>query len=351
MTERIKVGILGLGRAGWGMHCKELADVADRFEIVAGCDVLEAHRDRFAEAYPDARVYADVEAFVADPAIRLVSIASRSADHLAHTRLAVAAGKDVFLEKPMTLTFADAEAAVRAADEAGRILQVRHNRRFEPAFEQVRQIIASGKLGRVYLVKLRRHSYGRRADWQTLREHGGGQLLNWGPHIVDHALQFLGELAPHYDAHLALLTAVGDAEDHVHLHFQGETGLEVDLEISGGAALREPQYLVYGTRGALTGGGGGLQLKYLDPSVPLAPKQADPGTPQGGFGPGEELKWIEETVEVTGEDRFHIAIWEALHDTLTRGTPFPVPNQQALAVMKVLSDVREQTPIHRFRED
>ncbi|MGJ3243713.1 MAG: Gfo/Idh/MocA family protein [Opitutales bacterium] len=350
MTERIKVGILGLGRAGWGMHCREIADVADRFEIVAGCDVLDAHRDRFAGQFPEATVYDDVDAFVSDPAIRLVSIASRSADHLEHTRKAVAAGKDVFLEKPMTLTYAEAEAAVRAAEDAGRTIQVRHNRRFEPAFEQVRDIIASGKLGKVFLIKLRRHGFGRRADWQALREHGGGQLLNWGPHLVDHALQFLGELDPAYDAHLNLLTAVGDAEDHVHLHFQGQQGLEVDVEISGGAALPEPQYLIYGTRGALKGGGGGLELKYLDPRVPLADLEADPGTPQDGYDSRETLKWVEETVEVTGENTFHTKIWEALHATLTEDKPFPISNQQALATMKVLSDVREQTPIHRFRE-
>ena len=47
--EPIRLGIAGLGRAGWGMHCQELAGKERRFRIVAGCDALRAKRDRFAK--------------------------------------------------------------------------------------------------------------------------------------------------------------------------------------------------------------------------------------------------------------------------------------------------------------
>ena len=69
--ERIKVGIWGLGRAGWGMHCPELDRFPKLFEIVAGCD-LEVERTRsLAEKY-GARVYTDPEDFLRDEAVELV---------------------------------------------------------------------------------------------------------------------------------------------------------------------------------------------------------------------------------------------------------------------------------------
>ena len=83
--------------------------------------------------------------------------------------------------------------ALRALSATSRgNLYIRHNRRFEPGFQHVREIIDSGLLGEVFEIKLRRVGYSRRDDWQTIMEFGGGQLLNWGPHIVDHSLRLLG---------------------------------------------------------------------------------------------------------------------------------------------------------------
>ena len=88
----IRLGILGLGRAGWGMHCKELEGKERRFQIVAGCDTLKEKRDRFAARY-NCPVYRQAEDLVADPNVEMVSVATRSVDHLKHATMALAAGK------------------------------------------------------------------------------------------------------------------------------------------------------------------------------------------------------------------------------------------------------------------
>jgi predicted dehydrogenase len=187
----IRIGLAGLGRAGWGMHCEELQAFEDKFQIVAVCDPIEERRANAAERYGCA-VYEHIEDLIADPKVELVDIATRSCDHYTHVKMALEAGKDVFDEKPMTVNYAEAKALQELAETSAGNLYIRHNRRFEPAFQHIREIIASGLLGEVYEVKLRRVHYGRRDDWQTLREFGGGQLLNWGPHIVDHSLRLLG---------------------------------------------------------------------------------------------------------------------------------------------------------------
>lgn len=342
-TTPIKLGIVGIGRAGWGMHTRELADRQDEFEIVAACDVIEERRDKMAEAYGCA-TYEKVEDLIADPNVEMVDIATRSIDHYLHAKMALEAGKHVFLEKPMTVTYEEADALRELAAESKGELFIRHNRRFEPGFQHVREVIDSGIIGDVYEIKLRRVSYQRRDDWQTLLRFGGGQLLNWGPHIIDHALRLLDAPVSELWSDLKVVAAVGDAEDHLKLVFKGENDRVVDLEISGGAALRQPEYTVWGTRGALVLDGDTITLKYLDPRQGLEHREADPGTPGQSFGSREELAWLEETFEVDPEKPVKMdMIWDELYKAVREGADFPITLDQSVEVMRVVSAAKEGT--------
>jgi predicted dehydrogenase len=345
-TDPIRLGIVGLGRAGWGMHRNELAPRAERFEIVAACDLEKSRRERMAE-HADCRTYRTIEELAEDPDVELVDIATRSPEHVAHAKLALAAGKHVFLEKPIALSYREAKTLKTAAAKAAGSLYIRHNRRFEPAFQQIRRIMADGLLGEVYEIKLRRHNFQRRDDWQTIIECGGGQLLNWGPHIVDHALRLLESPVAEQWSDLKRIAAVGDAEDHVRIVLRGENDRVVDLEISGGAALREPEYIVFGTTGSLIARGGELQLRYLDPKAKLKPRRPKKKNPplEGGFGGAEELPWVEETRPVqspTGEEM--PSIWDHLYAAIREGADFPITLEEALEVMETISRAKAGTP-------
>ncbi|MHB9106776.1 MAG: Gfo/Idh/MocA family protein [Armatimonadota bacterium] len=343
-TGPIRIGLAGLGRAGWGMHCEELKGREDQFQYVAGCDLLADRRQMMAERYGCA-VYERIEDLVADPNVELVCVATRSIDHFAHVQLALEAGKDVFDEKPMCVSYQEAVALQELAATSKGKLYIRHNRRFEPAFQHIREIIDSGLLGEVYEVKLRRVHYARRDDWQTLREFGGGQLLNWGPHIVDHSLRLLGAPVKSVWSDLKRIAAVGDAEDHLKIVFTGENGRIVDMEISGGAAIGEPTYLIWGTKGALTSDERTITLRYLDPKTELPPRTADPGVPRAGFGSPEALPWVEETIPVQPAlDVKMTSIWDYLYRTIREGEPFPITLDEAVGVMEVISAVRVGTP-------
>lgn len=344
MTTPIRIGLVGIGRAGWDMHCAELQGREDKFTIVAACDLLPERRQKMAERYGCA-AYASIEELIADPQVELVDIATRSRDHLAHALLALAAGKDVFQEKPMCVSYQQALQLQTAANASSGNLYIRHNRRFEPGFQHIREIMASGILGEVYEIKLRRVGYGRRDDWQTIKQYGGGQLLNWGPHIVDHALRFLESPVTDIWSDLKRIAAVGDAEDHLKIILKGENGRVVDLEISGGAALDEPEYLVSGTLGALQCTWETIHLKYLNPASLPGPKQANPATPGSEFGSPEVLDWIEETIPV--KPALHVdmtTIWDRLYDTIRNGQPFPIKLDEAIEVMRVISATKENTP-------
>ena len=341
----IRIGLAGLGRAGLGMHVPELANYPQLFKIVAVCDPIKERRDE-AVRQLGCRAYRAYGDLLADADVELVDIATRSDDHFEHGLAALKARRWVLLEKPLALDYDEAIKLRAASVKAGNRLFVRHNRRFEPGFNQAREVIASGVLGMVYDIRLRRGGFQRRDDWQAIKRCGGGQLLDWGPHIIDHALQFLGTQPVHLFADLKRIAAVGDAEDYVRILLRNSAGLSVDLEISGGRILPEPECTVTGTRGALSLIGKTLRLRHLDPGRPLARRRASVRTPKpGSFGTPETLPWVERelTVEPTETVSMH-AMWRHLHGAIRRNKPFPVTLDQAVEVMRVIDAARKDTP-------
>lgn len=349
MSDKIKVGIWGLGRAGINMHTVELQKYPEMYEIVAGMDTDAEHRKIFTEK-SGAKAYDTEEALLTDPNIDMISIATRSPDHVAHCERALATGKYVFLEKPIAITYADGLKLLDLDKKYPGKLYLRHNRRFEAPFNHIQEIIASGILGDVYEIKLCRHSFQRRSDWQTIIECGGGQLNNWGPHIIDHALQFLNYKVKEVWSDLKKIAAVGNAEDHLKIVLKGEDGRVVDMEISGGVALPQNEYTIFGTRGALTCNGNDIKLKYAEPDQVFQKVEAFAGNPplDGGFSNGyadlEAVRWIEEDIKVnpsvpTDTD----SIWPAMYKSIKEGAAFPVTIEEGIAVIEVIENVKKNT--------
>jgi predicted dehydrogenase len=349
MTDKIKVGIWGLGRAGLNMHAHELTIYPEQFVVHSGIDIDLARNQSLADQF-GAKTYTDEDAFLNDTEVDLISIATRSPDHVAHCERALTAGKYVFLEKPIALTYADGLKLLALSQQYPGKLYCRHNRRFEAPFNHIKEIIASGILGDVYEIKLCRHSFQRRSDWQTIVECGGGQLNNWGPHLIDHALQFLDYKVQEIWSELKKVAALGNAEDHIKIVLKGESGRVVDMEISGGAALPQNEYTLFGNRGALTCQGDEIHLKYIDPDQVFQKTEAFAGTPPlaGGvsnaYADLEQITWIEEHLKVapsTPTDTH--SIWSALYQSIRKGVPFPVSVEQAVAVLKVSDQVKRNT--------
>jgi predicted dehydrogenase len=341
MAKPIKVGVVGLGRIGMSVHRECLKARPDKFTVVAACDLIEDRRERYKAEF-GCRTYERIEDLIADPEVEVVDIATRSCDHYAHAKMALLAGKSVLVEKPFCQTYEEACELVRLGSQpAGPKVFVRHNRRFEEGFIKVNEIIDSGILGDVYEVRLARNGYQRRNDWQTIKEFGGGQLLNWGPHIVDHSLRFCGGAYTDMFADIKRVAAVGDAEDHIKLVFRGVNGRVVDMEISGGVAKKIPEYAVYGTKGTLILEGNTISMRYLDPEVELKDIKADPSTPGSGasFGNDEKLVWIDEKIELSKDDKTDV-IWDHFYDAYRLGKPYPITSEQAKEVVRVLENAK-----------
>ena len=93
MANPVRIGLVGLGRAGWGMHLEELKGKEDKCVIVAACDIIPERLEKMKERFPEVHTYDKIEDLIHDPDVELVSIATRSCDHYKHVKMALLAGK------------------------------------------------------------------------------------------------------------------------------------------------------------------------------------------------------------------------------------------------------------------
>lgn len=353
--EPIKIGIVGIGRAGWGAHTVEIEDKKDMFKVVAACDIIEERNQKMAERF-GCRTYLNIEDLVNDPEVELVDIATRSIDHYKHAKMALDAGKHVLVEKPLSVEYEQAKDLMDHSNKPGMPrLFVRHNRRFELGFNEVLNTINSGILGDVYEVGIIQRGFEFRDDWQTLNEFGGGLFRNWGPHLVDHMLHLLGAPIKDTYSEFKQVTAGGDSEDHIYLRLQGENDRTATLLLSGATALDNARELyAYGNRGAIRVIGNNVAVRYINPDQILPEPVANRGAPgmsfgsSGTFATATPIDWIKKEYTLEGECLSQM--WTHLYKDLREGIPYPITSEEALEVIRVLAMIKNSTKITKIKK-
>ncbi len=344
----IRMGVVGLGRAGLEMHCPELDLYPELFKIIAVCDPVKERRDLAVERYPECRTYRRYEDLLADPDVELVDIATRSDDHAAHVMQALKTSKWVSVERPFCRDHDEAMVLRAASIKAGNRLLVRHNYRFEAAYLQVREVMESGVLGEIYDIQMRRGAYERRDDWQAVKRCAGGAALALGPAFLDQALELLRTPPIKVWSDLKRVAAVGDAEDYVRIMLRNMAGLTVDLEISGGRVGEVPLFLVTGSKGSFTLYPNAAEgtLLVLDRKQKLARRRSSVRTPPlGREVTPETLRWVETKIPVKPKaDSGMTLIWEHVFNVIRENKPYPVSLDTAIETMRILSLVKKESP-------
>jgi predicted dehydrogenase len=281
-SARIRVGVVGCGEVTQIMHLPTLAQLADLFEVTALCDVSPRVRNGVGAAWNVERRFADVAALVGCDAVDAVLVANPDAFHAEATLAAIAAGKDVLVEKPMCIGQRECDEIAAAAEGAGAVVQVGYMRSHAPALEQAREALAElgdvrfarvhDLIGRNQLIVDRTARVIRADDLAPevrdaadarrraliaealgpLPEHlvvAYGQLLGLGSHDVSAMRRLLGpprgvaHAAAHHDG--KYVTAVIDYGSFV-CHF--ETGVDeiprfdAHIEIYGATRVLRVQY-------------------------------------------------------------------------------------------------------------
>jgi predicted dehydrogenase len=273
------------------------------------------------------------EAFDA-PEIGLIVISTPNGTHFDLARQAIAAGKHVVVDKPFTLTVAEAEELAHLALRTGVLLSVFQNRRWDSDFLTLRQVIASGELGEI--VHFESHYDRFRpvvvSRWKDDAGPGSGIWYDLGPHLADQALQLLGPPESVF-ADFAMQRDGAQAVDYFHVVLR-YPNVRVVLHASTLVAEPPRRFELHGKRGSCVKHGMDIQEDLL--------KRGDlPGAPGWGTDPnaGVLTTWAgDERVQKSvpnlpgGYPRYY----EAIRDAILKGAPNPVPPEDGIAVMRVI---------------
>jgi len=242
---------------------------------------------------------------------------------------------------------------VAAAKKAGKLYAPFQNSRFYPFFIKMREVIDSGVLGEILHIRSVWSGFSRRWDWQTLQNNYGGNLLNTGPHPMDHAIMLFGEGEPQVFCRMKSIQPFGgDAEDFCTVTLYGENAPVIEILLSSYLAYPiGDQYNISGTYGGLTGGPKGLTWKYFDPKKAPDHEFWSPWSLDRGYC-REELPWVEESwePEEMEYDAFQAnsrAFYNNIYDVLVNGAELVVKPEEVRRQIAVIEECHRQNPLPR----
>lgn len=214
----LRFGIIGAGGRGHlGLHAHQPAGGA---EVVALCDTDPEALGRVGpDLAPDCLRTTDYRKLLERGDLDAVFVCTPDYLHHEHGRAVLAAGKGLFLEKPMAITVADCDALLTQAETCQLPFYIGHNMRFFPVMQRMKQIIADGTIGEVQAIWCRHFiSYGGDAyfkDWHSERQYTTGLLLQKGAHDIDLIHWFAGAYTQRVTAmgKLSVYDRVADRRD------------------------------------------------------------------------------------------------------------------------------------------
>lgn len=151
--DTIRIGVIGAGRIG-KIHAHNLAACVPGAQVVAIADPVYKSAYDLGEELHIATVSADYRDVINNPNVDAVAICSSTNTHAQMMIEAARAGKHIFCEKPIAYDLARIDEALAAVEQAGVLLQIGFNRRFDPNFKKVREMVAEGKIGEPHLLRI-----------------------------------------------------------------------------------------------------------------------------------------------------------------------------------------------------
>src|SRR5919108_2971461 len=234
----VRIGVAGLGY--WGPNLARNFAAIEGCELAWCCDGSAAARERWAPAFPGARFTGALDDLLADPDLDAVALATPVPTHGPLAERILRAGKHCFVEKPLAQSVADAERAVGAAAESGRLLMVGHLLEYHPGVGRLKEIAASGELGAIHYL------YTERLNLGVLRADENA-LWSLGAHDVSVVLYLAGEEPDEVEARGECYMRPG-IEDVVFCFLRFPSGLAAHLHLSWLDPHKERRLTVVGSR-------------------------------------------------------------------------------------------------------
>ncbi|HZJ80568.1 MAG TPA: oxidoreductase [Dysgonamonadaceae bacterium] len=336
MENKIKTGIIGYGLSGRVFHAP-FVDVVEGFELskISTADPKKINLAN--KRYPNTTIVPDGQSIIDDKEIDLVIVTSPNTVHFDWAKAALLANKHVVVEKPFTVTLAEAEELVELAKQQKKILTVYHNRRVTSDTKTVKKILDSGVLGDIVDYEThfdRFRPEPKEGAWREDPLPGSGIFYDLGSHLIDQSLYFFG-MPQAVTAQISTVRPWAKADDtfDVKLHYPTHTAV---LKSASLAKIPGATYQIHGTKGSFVKYGLDVQEEHLD-------KGAIPNTPDWGMEPEAiwgtlkiEHEGIEMCSTIKSENGDYRDYFINLRDAIWGKTEIAVTAEEGANVMRII---------------
>jgi predicted dehydrogenase len=343
-VSEIRTAIIGYGLAGSVFHAPLVA--ATPGMRVSGIVTGNPSRQEEARsAFPQAAVLPSADDLWEQAGdFDLVVVATPNRSHAPLALRSIEAGVPVVVDKPLAASAVDGRRLIEAAENHGVPITVFQNRRWDGDFRTVRALVEADLLGPLVRFESRFERYRpapREGAWRERPEpeEAGGLLFDLGSHLIDQAVQLLGEPVSVY-AEMAMRRPGAAVDDDTFVSLDFASGVQAHLRMSAVARDAAPRFVVGGLRGMYTKMG-------LDPQEQCLKDGGRPGDP--GWGVETPEDWGRITTDTGG---LHLegsletlpgqyeAFYAQVAAALREGAPLPVNPRDSLGVLEIIEAAR-----------
>jgi len=334
-NKTINAGLLAYGMSGKVFHAPFL-QAHSGFNLRA---VVERSHKNAVNDYPAIISYNSIEELLNDDEIELVVVNTPNNLHYEHAKAALTKHKHILVEKPFTATTAQAQELFELADSVGKQIFFYQNRRWDSDFTSVRNVIESGKLGKLVEMHLRYDRYRNVIGPKKFKENpveASGLLYDLGPHLLDQVISLFGKPL-NYHKILGKNREGTLVDDYFSIQLTYPDSLHVFVTSSMLVVNPQPGFVLHGVNGSFIKQRTDIQEEQL-----LAGKKlTDPGY---GIEPADKdglLTTIDTDGKKTEENipsevGSYLPLFEAIYQGIINNKPYPVTRADVLTQIEII---------------
>jgi len=312
--DSLRVAVVGCGY--WGKNLVRNFDQLGVLHTV--CDATPGGRALANQIAPHVDVVGDLDQSLSTD-IQGVVIATPAETHYDLTRRFLEAGKDVFVEKPMALTYEQGKHLVRIAEEQGRILMVGHVLEYHPAVVRLLELVRSGELGKIHYIYSNRLSLGKVRREENI-------LWSFAPHDIAIILRLMGTM-PFQVIACGGSYVQPNIADVTVTNLLFDNGVRAHIHVSWLHPFKEQRLVVVGSQKMASFDDVAKQLILYDQRVKVEEGQPIPVRGEG------------EVVSYASDEPLRLECTAFLHAIASRQPPL-TDGQSGLQVLQVLQSAQ-----------
>jgi predicted dehydrogenase len=340
----INTALLSYGMSGEIFHAP-LLETHQGFRL---SKIVQRNSTRANVRYPHVKIVREVEEVFNDPAIELIVVNTPNDTHYPYAVRALEAGKHVIVEKPFSVTTAEADALISLGKKTGKMLTVFQNRRWDGDFITIRNILKDKLVGTIAEFELHYDRYRNYIEANTWKEEaapGTGILYNLGSHMLDQVLVLFG-MPKEVDARMGIQRPGGKVDDYYDVRLQ-YSGFHAIVKSSYLVREPVPRYIIHGT--------GGSFIKFgIDPQEQALKEGKIPGSTSWGCDPREY--WgklntslgslhVEGVVETVPGN--YLAFYKNVYDVVREGKDLIVKPEESRDVIRLIEACAESNSLRK----